>query len=382
VKVAIAGSSGSIGTQTIEVIQAEPDRYEVVGLGVASSTRLVIEQARALRPKYVAVTRADLRREVADALPFAEIVPSMADLVGAADVVVNGVVGFAGLPVTIETLRAGKRLALANKESLIAAGPIVQPLRQVPGAELVPVDSEHCAVHQCLRSGVYANGGPELSRLLLTASGGPFRGRSRRQMAEVTVADALKHPTWSMGPKITIDSATLMNKGLEVIEAHELFGTPYDQIEVVVHPQSIIHSMVEFTDGATIAQLSLPDMRLPIGYALAYPERLRTPFGRIDFSTLKRLDFETPDIDTFRCLALAFVAGRIGGTAPAWLSAANEIAVEAFLAGEIPFLAIPEVSEQVLGRHDGCLPQTVDDIIEADHTARVIAREELVRFTR
>jgi 1-deoxy-D-xylulose-5-phosphate reductoisomerase len=382
VKVAIAGSSGSIGTQTIEVIQAEPDRYEVVGLGVASSTRLVIEQAKALRPKYVAVTQADLRREVADALPFAEIVPNMADLVDAADVVVNGVVGFAGLPVTIETLRAGKRLALANKESLIAAGPIVQPLRLIPGAELVPVDSEHCAVHQCLRAGVYPNGGRELSRLLLTASGGPFRGRSRQQMAEVTVAEALKHPTWSMGPKITIDSATLMNKGLEVIEAHELFGTPYDQIEVVVHPQSIIHSMVEFTDGATIAQLSLPDMRLPIGYALAYPERLGTPFGRIDFSTLKRLDFEPPDIDTFRCLALAFVAGRIGGTAPAWLSAANEIAVEAFLAGEIPFLAIPEVSERVLSRHDGCLPQTVDDIIAADQAARVIAREELVRFTR
>jgi 1-deoxy-D-xylulose-5-phosphate reductoisomerase len=309
-------------------------------------------------------------------------VPTMADLVAAADVIVNGVVGFAGLPVTIETLRAGKRLALANKESLIAAGPIVQPLRSVPGAELIPVDSEHCAVHQCLRSGVYPTGGRELSRLLLTASGGPFRGRSRDEMAEVTVTEALKHPTWSMGPKITIDSATLMNKGLEVIEAHELFGTPYDQIEVVVHPQSIIHSMVEFTDGATIAQLSLPDMRLPIGYALAYPERLRTPFGRIDFSALKRLDFEVPDMETFRCLALAFIAGNIGGTAPAWLSAANEVAVEAFLTGEIPFLAIPEVSEQVLGRHDGCLPRTVDDIIEADRTARVIAREELVRFTR
>jgi 1-deoxy-D-xylulose-5-phosphate reductoisomerase len=225
-KVAIAGSSGSIGTQTIEVIQAEPDRYEITGLGVSSSVDVLIAQALLLRPKVVAVADPARRKEVVDALPFATVVADMSELVADADVVVNGVVGFAGLPITIETLRSGKRLALANKESLIAAGPIVQPLRATPGAELVPVDSEHCAVHQCLRAGVFPNGGRELSRLVITASGGPFRGRTRVDMAEVTVAQALNHPTWSMGPKITIDSSTLMNKGLEVIEAHELFGTP------------------------------------------------------------------------------------------------------------------------------------------------------------
>jgi 1-deoxy-D-xylulose-5-phosphate reductoisomerase len=379
-KVAIAGSSGSIGTQTIEVIQAERDRYEITGLGVSSSVDVLIAQALLLRPKVVAVADPARRKEVIDALPFATVVADMAELVADADVVVNGVVGFAGLPITIETLRSGKRLALANKESLIAAGPIVQPLRATPGAELVPVDSEHCAVHQCLRAGVFPNGGRELARLVITASGGPFRGRTRADMAHVTVAQALNHPTWSMGPKITIDSSTLMNKGLEVIEAHELFGTPYDQIDVVVHPQSVIHSMVEFTDGATIAQLSMPDMRLPIGYALAYPERIATPFGRIDWTTLKRLDFEEPDLETFRCLSLAYAAGRIGGTAPAWLSAANEVAVEAFLEGQIAWLAIPDVSEVVLSRHDGNTPTTVDDIVQADRTARALAQVELKRF--
>jgi 1-deoxy-D-xylulose-5-phosphate reductoisomerase len=310
---------------------------------------------------------------VADALPFARVVADLAEVVSDADVVVNGVVGFAGLAVTIETLRAGKRLALANKESLIAAGPVVQPLRLIPGAEIVPVDSEHCAVHQCLRSSVHPNGGRELSRIVITASGGPFRGRTRSDLVDVSVEAASAHPTWKMGPKITIDSSTLMNKGLEVIEAHELFGVGYDQIEVVVHPQSIIHSMVEFTDGATIAQLSLPDMRLPIGYALAYPDRIATPFGRIDWATLKRLDFEPPDLATFRCLALAYEAGRIGGTAPAWLSAANEVAVEAFLEGRITWLGIPDVSEAVLSRHDGSTPRDVDDVIAADRSARALA---------
>lgn len=381
-KVAVAGSSGSIGTQTLDVVRSEPDRYEIVALGVSSSIETLVAQAREFRPKVVAVGDATRRREVADALPFADVVADMSELVDTADVVVNGVVGFAGLAVTIATLRAGRRLALANKESLIAAGPIVQPLRSLPGAELIPVDSEHCAVHQCLRSGVHPNGGRELSRLVLTASGGPFRGRSRHDLAEITVAQALAHPTWSMGPKITVDSSTLMNKGLEVIEAHELFGTPYDQIEVIVHPQSIIHSMVEFTDGATIAQLSLPDMRLPIGYALAYPERISTAFGRIDWTELRRLDFEPPDMTTFRCLPLAYAAGRAGGTAPAWLSAANEVAVEAFLEGKIGWNAIAEVSEAVLARHDGAAPQCVDDIVEADRCARACARQELARIAK
>jgi len=301
----------------------------------------------------------------------------MAELVAEADVVVNAIVGFAGLPVTLATLAAGRRLALANKESLLAAGPVVQPLRQTPGAELVPVDSEHCAVHQCLRTSVNPTTGRELDRIVLTASGGPFRGRSRQELERVTVEQALAHPTWNMGPKITVDSSTLMNKGLEVIEAHELFGAPYDRIEVVVHPQSIIHSMVEFTDGATIAQLSMPDMRLPIGYALAYPERIGTPFGRIDWSTLTRLDFERPDLGTFRCLALAYEAGRTGGTVPAWLNAANEVAVAGFLAGDIRWIEIPDVLSAVLDRHDGEVPDSADAIVAADALARDHARAVL-----
>ena len=373
VRVAIAGSTGSIGTQTIDVVRAERDRYEVVALGVGSSTDLLVEQALELRPKIVAVADPARRAEVAAALPFAEVVSDMAELVTDADVVVNGVVGFAGLPVTLASLAGGRRLARANKESLIAAGPVVQPLRSTPGAELVPVDSEHCAVHQCLRASVHPNGGRELHRIVLTASGGPFRGRTRDELAHVSVADALAHPTWSMGPKITVDSSTLMNKGLEVIEAHELFGVPYEQIEVVVHPQSIIHSMVEFTDGATIAQLSMPDMRLPIGYALAYPERISTPFGRIDWTSVRRLDFEQPDLETFRCLSLAYEAGRVGGTAPAWLNAANEVAVAAFLAGDIRWIEIPDVLSAVLDRHDGAMADSAEAIVTADGRARARA---------
>ena len=372
IRVAIAGSSGSIGTQTLEVIRAEPDRYQVVGLGVGASAANLIAQALEFRPKMVAVTDPAARAEVADALPFAQVVGDLAELVDDADVVVNGVVGFAGLPVTLATLAGGKRLALANKESLIAAGPVVQPLRATPGAELIPVDSEHCAVHQCLRASNAVL--RELDRVVLTASGGPFRGRSASELASVTRDEALAHPTWSMGPKITVDSSTLMNKGLEVIEAHELFGVPYERIEVVVHPQSIVHSMVEFTDGATIAQLSLPDMRLPIGYALAYPDRIGTAFGRIDWTALRRLDFEPPDRATFRGLDLAYAAGRAGGTAPAWLNAANEIAVDAFLDGEIGWSSIADVSDAVLARHDGAMADSVDAVIAADRRARAEAQ--------
>ena len=377
VRVAIAGSTGSIGTQTLDVIRAEgPDRYQVVALGVGSSISQLIQQAREFRPAVVAVADPSRRTEVAAALPGIDVVAEFADLVSPADVVINGVVGFAGLPVTVETLRAGKRLGLANKESLIAAGPVVRPLRATPGAELVPVDSEHCAVHQCLRSSVDGRG--EVARIVLTASGGPFRGRTADDLANVTVEQALAHPTWSMGPKITIDSSTLMNKGLEVIEAHELFNVSYDEIEVVIHPQSVVHSMVEFTDGSTIAQLSLPDMRLPIGYALGYPHRIVTPFGRIDWAKLARLDFELPDMATFRCLSLAYEAGRFGGTAPAWLSAANEVAVDAFLAGRLRWNQIADICVAVLDEHDGAVPDTVSDVIDADATARRLA-EQIIR---
>jgi 1-deoxy-D-xylulose-5-phosphate reductoisomerase len=395
VRVAVAGSSGSIGTQTLDVIRAESGAYQVVSLAVGSAADLLIDQIREFRPEVVVVTDPTARADVAERLGSAamraeglgsvEVSGDLADLVHTADVVINGVVGFAGLDVTVATLRAGRRLGLANKESLIAAGPVVQPLRQIPGAEILPVDSEHCAIHQCLRSSRYSSGkqgrqgkqGSEVARLVLTASGGPFRGRSAAELAAVTVADALAHPTWSMGPKISVDSSTLMNKGLEVIEAHELFGVDYAQIDVVVHPQSVIHSMVEFHDGSTIAQLSMPDMRLPIGYALGYPDRISTPFGRIDWAQLARLDFELPDLTTFSSLAVAYQAGRIGGTAPAWLSAANEVAVEAFLAGRIRWNQIAGICVDTLERHDGHLPTSIDDVIAADALARVMASQVL-----
>ncbi|MCB0967839.1 MAG: 1-deoxy-D-xylulose-5-phosphate reductoisomerase [Ilumatobacter sp.] len=386
VRVAVAGASGSIGTQTLDVVRSEgPDRYEIVALGVGSSAETVIEQALEFRPSVVAVTDPVARATVSEALSATstEVVDDLTALVEPADVVINGVVGFAGLPVTLETLRAGRRLGLANKESLIAAGPVVQPLRSTPGAALVPVDSEHCAIHQCLRSSIgFDDGHREVARIVLTASGGPFRGRRLDELADVTRDQALAHPTWSMGPKITIDSSTLMNKGLEVIEAHELFGVEYDRIDVVVHPQSVVHSMVEFTDGSTIAQLSMPDMRLPIGYALGYPHRIGTPFGRIDWSSLSRLDFEPPDTTTFRCLGLAYDAGRAGGTAPAWLSAANEVAVDAFLENRLRWADIAAVCATVLDAHDGAVPDTVAEVIDADETARRRAAAAIDATTR
>ena len=381
-RVAIAGSTGSIGKQTLEVIAAsESGKYQLVALSANSSADEIIKQAKTFKPNLVVVNDESARkivaRELAATNPKIEVIADVAAMAGIADVVVNGVVGFAGLSVTIATLAAGKRLALANKESLIAAGPVVAPLRKISGAEIIPVDSEHCAIHQCLRSS--QNNLRDVAKLLLTASGGPFRGRTKKSLEEVTIKDALKHPTWSMGPKITVDSSTLMNKGLEVIEAHELFGLDYDSIDVVVHPQSIVHSMVEFRDGATIAQLSLPDMRLPIAYALEYPNRSTVGFGAIDWTKLSRLDFEQPDRDTFRCLNLAYAAGRIGGTAPAWLSAANEVAVEAFLAGVVQWSQIASIIESTMQHHDGLIATEVEDILEADAVARQWARKEVSR---
>ncbi|MEX2292872.1 MAG: 1-deoxy-D-xylulose-5-phosphate reductoisomerase [Acidimicrobiales bacterium] len=386
--VSIAGSTGSIGTQTLDVLAGEPDRFEVVALGAARSVDQLAEQAQRWTPKVVAIADPTLASALEALVPLGtEVVAgpdALADIAGLGDVCVNGVVGFAGLGVTLAAVHAGKRLALANKESLIAGGPVVRRARDAAGAgELVPVDSEHCAIHQCLRAqhpGALA--GEWVDRIVLTASGGPFRGRSRAELAGVSIDDALAHPTWSMGPKITIDSSTLMNKGLEVIEAHELFGVDYDQIQVVVHPQSIIHSMVEFTDGATIAQLSLPDMRLPIAYALAYPDRIGTPFGRIDWATLRHLDFEPPDLDAFPCLGLAYAAGRAGELAPATLNAANEAAVASFLNGRIPWSMIPAVLAEVLDRHDGGPADSVDAVIEADRVARSMAEAIIVERHR
>ena len=372
--VAVLGSTGSIGTQTLDIVQARPDRYRVAALGAARSVDLLAEQAHRFRPDVVAIADATRAADLAERLPDTVELLAGADAMAAAasvaDTVINGVVGFAGLPVTLAALESGKRLGLANKESLIAAGPVVQRARATAGAAIIPVDSEHCAVHQCLR----ANDHPErVSSIVLTASGGPFRGRNPAELEEVTVADALAHPTWQMGPKITIDSSTLMNKGLEVIEAHELFGIDYDQIEIVVHPQSIVHSMVTYCDGATVAQLSKPDMRLCIGYALAYPDRLDLAFGAIDWSELGRLDFEPPDRGAFGCIDLAYEAGRASETAPAWLNAANEVAVQAFLDGRIGWVDIARLLEEALEVWPGTKATDVEAVLMADDEARRVA---------
>ena len=413
--VSLVGSTGSIGTQAVDVVEAAPERYKVVALAARHSVETLADQARRLRPELVAVADPEAARALEPLLPpGTQLAYGPAGLAAAAqvaDVVLNAVVGFAGLPVTLAALEAGRRLALANKESLIAGAPVVRRARRTPGAEIVPVDSEHCAIHQCLgaveqhrlvdggqraagpgdlaaddasRSG--AGGAatipvahPSVARLLVTASGGPFRGRSRAELRAVGVADALSHPTWSMGPKITVDSSTLMNKGLEVIEAHELFGIPYDRIDVVVHPQSVVHSMVELVDGSTIAQLSQPDMRLPIGYALGWPERLQHAFGAIDWTAPLSLQFEPPDRAAFPCLELAYEAGRAGGPAPAWLNAANEVAVGAFLEGRLDWLGISDVVAAVLDRCDFAPVQSVDDVLEADRHARALASEAVDR---
>jgi len=370
-KVSLVGSTGSIGTQAVEVMTTEPDRFTVAGLATWRSVDVLGAQARALRPDVVAIGDLSLAGQLAAAVPKGtEVLTGPEGLAAVArmgDVVLNAVVGFAGLPVTLAALESGHRLALANKESLIAGAPVVARAKRTPGAEIVPVDSEHCALHQCLRAG---NGSDEVARLVLTASGGPFRGRTSEELATVGVEEALAHPTWRMGPKITVDSSTLMNKGLEVIEAHELFGVDYDRIAVIIHPQSVVHSMVEFIDGSTVAQLSQPDMRLPIGYALGYPDRLRHPFGALDWSTLRRLDFEPPDRKVFACLDLAEEAGRAGGLAPAWLNAGNEVGVAAFLAGRIGWSAIAEVVADTLSSFDGAEALGAQDVVEADRRAR------------
>jgi 1-deoxy-D-xylulose-5-phosphate reductoisomerase len=380
---ALVGSTGSIGTQAVDVVRANPGRFEVTAIGAATSVDRLAAQAEELRPAVVAIADEGLAPALKARVPAGTEVRAGADalasLASTASTVLNAVVGFAGLPVTLAALAAGRRLALANKESLIAGAPAVAAVRATPGAEIVPVDSEHCAIHQCLRTGRPET---ELARLVLTASGGPFRGRTAAELTDVTVADALAHPTWSMGPKITVDSSTLMNKGLEVLEAHELFGVPITQVEVIVHPQSVVHSFVEWADGAVIAQLSQPDMRLPIGYALAYPERLPVAFGPLDWARLGALTFEPADRGAFPCLGLAYDAGRAGGLAPAWLNAANEVAVQAFLDGRIPWHRIAAVIEDTLAGYPGAPAAVVgaDEVYDADRVARSAAAAAVERM--
>jgi 1-deoxy-D-xylulose-5-phosphate reductoisomerase len=380
--VAVVGSTGSIGTQSLEVIRSSPDRFAVSALGAARSIDLLAAQAAEFHPSVVGIADSSLAKRLSTMLPAGVELragpDALCSLVETAEVVLNAVVGFAGLGVTVATLEQGRRLALANKESLVAGAPVVQRVRHTKGAELLPVDSEHGAIHQCLACGR----SEAVSRLVLTASGGPFRGKTAAELSSVTVDDALAHPTWQMGPKITVDSSTLMNKGLEVIEASELFGVDYDHIEVVVHPQSMVHSMVEFCDGTTIAQLSVPDMRLPIGYALGYPNRLAKGYGVLDFAKLGRFDFEPPDLVTFPCLKLAYEAGRAGASAPAWMNAANEVAVGAFLGGRMAWSAIAEVVADTLAVHEPSSLVCVEDVLQADATARRVAAKAVERRVR
>ena len=372
--VSVLGSTGSIGTQTLDVIEHHEGRFSVRALAAGRCSDLLVAQVERWRPELVVVAtdaeRVALRSRLDQGVEILVGPPGLEAAAQTADVAMNAVMGFAGLPVTIAALAAGRRLALANKESLIAAAPVVARVRQTPGAQIVPVDSEHCAIHQCLP----AEGHDEVRRLILTASGGPFRQASRERLASITVAEALDHPTWSMGPKITIDSSTLMNKGLEVIEAQALFGVPIDQIDVVVHPQSIVHSMVEMIDGSTLAQLSAPDMRLPISYALGFPQRLDVAFGPLDLSGPMTLEFSPPDMERFACLWLAYEAGRVGGAAPAWLSAANEIAVEAFLAERLSWFGIAEVVSEAMERFVPRDLVDVEDVLIADGEARDVTR--------
>jgi 1-deoxy-D-xylulose-5-phosphate reductoisomerase len=372
--VALLGSTGSVGEQALDVIRAAEGRFRVVALAAGRSAERLAAQARELRPAAVGLVDETQAAALAAELPpgcrLAVGAEAVAELAAGddADVVLNGVTGSAGLAPTLRALDAGRRLALANKESLIVGGELVTALAK-PG-QIVPVDSEHSGLAQCLRAGRP----DEVARLVVTASGGPFRGRSAADLAAVTPAEALAHPTWAMGPVITINSATLMNKGLEVIEAHLLFGVPYDRIEVVVHPQSIVHAMVEWCDGSTVAQLSMPDMRLPIGLALGWPERDERPVGRIDWTRAATLEFQPVDRATFPLLDLAVQAGRQGGTAPAALNAANEEAVDAFLAGRLPFPGIAEVVDEISGRHRPPAALDLEAVLAAERWARGLAR--------
>jgi 1-deoxy-D-xylulose-5-phosphate reductoisomerase len=374
--VAILGATGSVGAQALEIVRDSPD-LRLVALSAHSSSGPLLAAAREHRVELVALTDPAAAESARDDVPgrlFAGR-EGLVELVRAAgaDVVLNAVVGAAGLEATMAALESGSDLALANKESLVAGGDLVTAEARRSGRQILPVDSEHSALLQCLASGPAES----LDSLVLTASGGPFRGWSREMLADVTAEQALAHPTWSMGAKITVDSATLMNKGLELIEAHHLFGLPYRRIEVVVHPQSIVHGMARYRDGALIAHLGLPDMRVPISYALSYPHRAATPAPRLDLSVPFSLDFEPPDDEAFRCLALARQAGEAGGTAPCVLNAANEIAVAAFLSGGCSFPQIADTVEVVLDRMTVEPLESVPQVLAADARARELARATL-----
>lgn len=376
-QIAILGSTGSIGTQALDVIEANPHLFEVAVLTAQNNVDLLIKQALKFKPQAVVIGKEAAYEELKQALSNTSIdvfagAKALEEVVqySSIDIVLTALVGYAGLLPTVKAIQAGKDIALANKETLVVAGALIMPLAEQYGVKILPVDSEHSAIFQCLVGENYQ----EIEKIILTASGGPFRGYSIDQLQKVTKDQALKHPNWSMGAKITIDSASLMNKGLEVIEAKWLFGTEAKQIEVVVHPQSIIHSLVQFTDGSMKAQMGLPDMKLPIQYALAYPNRIPSDFPRFNFANFSSLHFEQPDKSTFRNLALAYEALYKGGNMACMLNAANEIAVELFLKDKISFLQIAELNEFCMQKGTFIANPTLEDYVRSDEEVREMAR--------
>lgn len=378
-RVAILGSTGSIGTQALDILSLYPERYEIKALGAYQNIDLMAKQVEKYSPDLVVLIdeeKADeLRSRVDSKIKVDSGTEALIELAASdnIDIVLIAIVGIAGLKPTIAALNAGKTVALANKEVLVAGGEIVTKLADKTGAKIIPVDSEHSAIFQCLQG---CRNIDEVNKIYLTASGGPFRGYKRDDLKRVTPEDAIKHPNWNMGKKVTIDSATLMNKGLEVIEAKWLFNLSVDQIDVVIHPQSIIHSMVEFVDGAILAQMGTPDMRIPILYAFTYPERYASNVKRLNLLEMGSLTFEEPDVENFPCLSLAYKAIRIGGTMPAVLNAANEIAVDMFLKEQISFLEIPLVIEKAMKSHQVIENPDIDDILRADSETRELLKEK------
>ncbi|HRI86888.1 MAG TPA: 1-deoxy-D-xylulose-5-phosphate reductoisomerase [Candidatus Hydrogenedentes bacterium] len=372
-RVTILGSTGSIGKSALDVVRHYPDRFDVVGLAAHSNVALLAEQVREFSPEYVAIGDPSAAKSIAELLPGVRVA-SGADAIVAiaaapADIVLCGMVGAAGLRPVLSAIDAGNTIALANKEPLVMAGPLIMAHARAKHVNVLPVDSEHNAIFQCL----HGHRIEDVQCIHLTASGGPFYGKPRETLLGVTPAQATRHPTWDMGAKISVDSATLMNKGLEVIEAMWLFGLPLDKIEVVIHPQSIVHSLVEFTDGSILAHLGLTNMKFPIQYALTWPERVAEPMGRLDLTTMRELTFAKPDFSEFPCLAYAMEAAQAGGTAPAILNAANESAVDAFCKGRIEFLRISEVVRDVLDECPASQDVTLEAVLDADRQARARA---------
>jgi len=382
-RVAVFGATGSIGASALDVIARHPDRYQVTVLAAGRQVDALVALCAVHRPAHAVIADESRYAALRDGLRDAGLATqphagaAALDQLAASDVcdtLVAAIVGAAGLSSTLAAAAAGKRILLANKESLVLAGELLMRQAAAAGAEIIPIDSEHSAIFQCLRSRDASLDGAGVRRIILTASGGPFRGRSREQLAQVTPAQAVAHPKWSMGPKISVDSATLMNKGLEVIEAHHLFGVPGERIDVLVHPQSLVHSLVEFVDGSTLAQMGLPDMRTTLAVGLGWPQRIESGVGGLDLLAQGRLDFEAPDTEAFPCLTLAWQAMAAGGTAPAILNAANEVAVSAFLQGRAAFLAIPALVANALSTLSSESADTLEGLLTADQRARQITQ--------